>query len=229
MSTTTTTDVAELSRKIDQLAAQVQFLTEEALIARERRQERDELMADITPLAGEAYQYAVRQLEQVDRYVTLDDMTHMVKKLLRNVKNLEELLDRMESIKEFIEDATPLTQSGVISLMDALQDLEHRGYFAFIRSGGRVLDNIVTSFTEEDVRALGDNIVLILQTVREMTQPEVMTMLQDTARTVREEEVPEDITWRALARQMRDPATKKGLAKLMLTLRTISGEQPGEH
>ncbi|NOY55494.1 MAG: DUF1641 domain-containing protein [Actinobacteria bacterium] len=223
---TTTDDVAELSHKIDQLTAQVQFLTEEALLARERRQERDELMADVTPLAGEAYRYAVRQLEQIDRYVTLDDMTHLVKKLLRNVKNLEELLDRMDSIKEFIEDATPLTQSGVISLMDALQDLEHRGYFGFIRSGGQVLDNIVTSFTEEDVRALGDNIVLILQTVREMTQPEVMTMLQDTARTVREEEVPEDITWRALVRQMRDPATKKGLAKLMLTLRTISGEQP---
>ncbi|NIA24298.1 MAG: hypothetical protein GWP04_01880 [Gammaproteobacteria bacterium] len=228
MSTTTTDDVVELSRKIDQLAAQVQFLTEEALVARERRQERDELMADITPLAGEAYRYAVRQLEQVDQYVTLDDMTHMVKKLLRNVKNLEEFLDRMESIKEFVEDATPLTQSGVISLMDALQDLEHRGYFGFIRNGGQMLDKIVTNFTEEDVRALGDNIVLILQTVREMTQPEVMTMLRDATTAVRGQEVPEDVTWRALVRQMRDPAMKKGLAKLMLTLRTISGEQPGK-
>jgi|SRR5665811_243632 len=225
---TTTDDVAELSRKIDQLATQVQFLTEEALVARERRQERDELMADITPLAGEAYQYAVRQLEQVDQYATLEDMTHMVKKLLRNVKNLEELLDRMESIKEFIEDATPLTQTGVITLMDALQDFERRGYFGFVRSGAQVLDNIVTNFTQDDVAALGDNIVLILQAVREMTQPEVMTMLRDTAVTVREEEVPQEITWRALFRQMRDPATKKGLAKLMLTLRTVSGEKPEE-
>lgn len=225
---TTTQDVAALSKKLDQLTAQVQFLTDEALVARERRQEREELMADLTPLAGEAYQYAVRQLEQVDQYATVDDMTHLVKKLLRNLKNLEELLDRMESVKELVDEVTPLTQTGVITLMEALQDLEQRGYFGFIRSGTKVMDNIVTNFTEEDVSALGDNIVLILQAIREMTQPEVMTMLRDTAATVREEEVPDSITWRELVRQMRDPATKKGLARLMLTLRTVSGEQPGK-
>jgi uncharacterized protein YjgD (DUF1641 family) len=224
---TTIDDIAELSRKIDILAAQVQFVADEALVMRERRQERDELIADLTPIAGEAYQYAVRQLEQVDQYATLDDMTHLFKKLLRNVRNLEELLDRMESIKELVDELTPITQSGAIALMDALQDLERRGYFGFVRSGSKVLDAIVTNFSEDDVRALGDNIVLILQAIREMTQPEVMTMLRDTAATVREEEIPDRITWRELIRQMRDPATKRGLAKLMLTLRTVSGERPG--
>ena len=34
---------------------------------------------------------------------------------------------------------------------------------------------MVTSFGEDDVAALGDNVVLILNTLKEMTQPEVMT------------------------------------------------------
>lgn len=223
---TTTEDLAELNAKIDRLAAQVQFVVDEAFVMRERRQERDELLADLTPIAGQAYQYAVRQLEQVDQYVTMDDLTHLIKKLMRNVRNLEELLDRMESLKELIDEVTPLTQTGVISLMNALQDLERRGYFGFIRSGSKVLDAIVTNFSEEDVDALGDNVVLILQAVRDMTQPEVMTMLRNTAATVREEEVPDRVTWRQLIRQMRDPATKKGLARLMLTLQSVSGKTP---
>ena len=40
-----------------------------------------------------------------------------------------------------------------------------------------VVDRIVTGFSEEDVEALGDNVVLILQTVKEMTQPEIMAIL----------------------------------------------------
>lgn len=223
---TTTEDLTELNAKIDRLATQVQFVVDETLVMRGRRQERDELIADLTPIANQAYQYAVKQLEQVDEYASLDDFTHLIKKLVRNLKNLEELLDSLETFKQLIDEVTPLTQAGVISLMDALQDLEQRGYFGFVRSGGKVVENIVTNFSEEDVSALGDNIVLILQAVREMTQPEIMTMVRNTASTVREEEIPDRITWRELIRQMRDPATKKGLARLMLTLRSVSGMAP---
>ena len=223
---TTIEDLTELNAKIDHLATQVQFVVDEAFVMRERRQERDELIADLTPIANQAYQYAVKQLEQVDEYASLEDFTHLIKKLVRNLKNLEELLDSMETFRELIDEVTPLTQAGVISLMDALQDLERRGYFGFVRSGSRVIENIVTNFSEDDVSALGDNIVLILQAVREMTQPEIMTMVRNTASTVREEEIPDRITWRELIRQMRDPATKKGLARLMLTLRSVSGTAP---
>ena len=37
-----------------------------------------------------------------------------------------------------------------------------------------IADRVVTEFTEEDVKALGDNVVTILNAVKEMTQPEVM-------------------------------------------------------
>jgi len=223
---TTTEDLTELNAKIDHLATQVQFVVDEALVMRGRRQERDELIADLTPIANQAYQYAVKQLEQVDEYASLDDLTHLIKKLVRNLKNLEELVDSLETFKQLIDELTPITQASVISLMDALQDFERRGYFGFIRGGSKVIENIVTNFSEEDVSALGDNIVLILQAVREMTQPEIMTMVRNTASTVREEEIPDRITWRELIRQMRDPATKKGLARLMLTLRSVSGTAP---
>jgi uncharacterized protein YjgD (DUF1641 family) len=220
----TTEDLAQLNTKVDRLATQVQFVVDEALIMRGRREERDELIADLASLGGDAYTFAVTQLEEVDQYASLDDLTHLLKKIVRNLHDLEEMLDTVVSMRELVDEVTPLTQSAAITLMDKLQDLEKRGYFGFIRSGSKVVENIVENFSEEDVAALGDNIVLILQAVREMTQPEIMTMVRDTASTVREEEVPDRITWRELISQMRDPATKKGLARVMLTLRSVSGE-----
>ena len=108
--------------------------------------------------------------------------------------------------------------------MQKLEEFDRKGYFEFAQEALGIFDEIVDSFTKEDVRALGENIGLILQTVKEMTQPEIMGMVRRTASNVREQEPPEDITLWNLLKQMRDPAVKRGLAKALMTLRSISGE-----
>jgi uncharacterized protein YjgD (DUF1641 family) len=105
--------------------------------------------------------------------------------------------------------------------MASLEDYERRGYFAFARGGIGILDRIITSFDEDDVNALGDNIVLILQTVKEMTQPEVMRMLQNTAGAMRDVEIPDDVSLFRLLRDMRDPAVKRGLSRMLGVLRSL--------
>ncbi len=130
----------------------------------------------------------------------------------------------MESIVDLVDDAAPIGRSAFITLMEQLEDLERKGYFEFATEAFGVFDEVVASFTKEDVRALGENIALILGTVREMTQPEIMTMVRRTASTVRDQEVPENITLRSLFKQMRDPAVKQGLAKVLMTLRSLSGD-----
>ena len=104
-----------------------------------------------------------------------------------------------------------------------LAEAEARGYIEFARSGAGVVDRVVTSFSEEDVEALGDNIVLILETVKEMTQPEVMRMMQSTFHEVAE---VEDVDGEppglfALMREMRDPQVRRGLARLIAVLRSM--------
>lgn len=228
MTTATEATIAELNDKIDRLTAQVEFLTEEAVAAKTRRREWDELKSDVTPLLGEMYSFAARELEEVEPYVSIEQITHLLKRLLRNAGTIEALLDQLESFSELIAEVSPLTGDAVVRLMELLSDFEQRGYFAFAKSSLGVVDNVVTSFTTEDVNALGDNVVLILQAVREMTQPEVMTLLRNTAHTVREQEVPEDISLFGLIKQMRDPAVKRGMARALSALRSVSGEEPAK-
>ncbi len=80
--------------------------------------------------------------------------------------------------------------------MNSLAELEQKGYFTFARGGMRIVDNVVTSFTEDDVNRLGDNVVLILNTVKDMTQPEIMNFVRNTL-LVAEGEVdkPVDISY----------------------------------
>ena len=226
MTTATETTVAELNDKIDRLTAQVEFLTEEALAAKVRRREWEELKSDVTPLFGEMYSYAARELAEVEHDVSLEQIAHLVKRLLRNAATLEAMLDQLESASELVKDISPLTGDAVTKLMEVLNDFEQRGYFTFAKAAVGIADNVVTSFTEDDVNALGENVVLILQAVREMTQPEVMLMLRNTATTVRQQEVDEDISLFGLLKQMRDPAVKRGMARALSALRSVSGELP---
>jgi uncharacterized protein YjgD (DUF1641 family) len=214
--------IAELNQKIDALTEQVAFLAEETRQQQRRRQEWEELQNDLTPVAGELYRLSVEQLNEIESYVQLEDGLRLFKRLMRNTRNLEQMLDQMESMAALWQDLGPLSQDAFLTLMQRMDEMERKGYFTFLRGGMGIVDNVVASFTEEDVQQLGENIVLILQTVKEMTQPEVMTMMRNTASVMREEEPPVDVSMFSILRQLNDPAVKRGLSKTLSVLRTVS-------
>jgi len=105
--------------------------------------------------------------------------------------------------------------------------LERKGYFGFARQGMYIADQVVTSFGEEDVRRLGDNVVLILNTVKSLTQPEMMNLINNLTQGFQEAENEAatgelDISTWGLLKQMRDPEMRRGLAVTMATLRRVS-------
>jgi uncharacterized protein YjgD (DUF1641 family) len=211
----------ELNQKLDKLAVQVEFLTEEALRQKRHQQEWDELKDDLIPIGNDLFRMAVTQLEEVEQNVQMEDILRLFKRLLRNTRNLELMLDQLESLTELWQDLSPLSRDAFLTTMNRLNELEQKGYFVFLRGGLDMADRIVTSFSEEDVRQLGENIVLILQTVKEMTQPQIMTMLRHTAQVVKEEE-PLDTSLLGIVRQLNDPAVKKGLAKTLQVLKSVA-------
>jgi len=211
----------ELNQKIDKLATQLEFLTEEAHRQKRRQQEWDELKDDLIPIGNEAFRMTVEQLEEVHHHVQLEDILRLFKRLLRNTRNLEQMLDQFESLSELWRDVSPLSQDAFLTAMKQLDEMERKGYFTFLQGGFEIMDRVVTSFTEEDVRQLGENIVLILQTVKEMTQPEVMWMLRNTAHVVKDEE-PVNTSLLSIIRQLNDPAVRRGLAKTLQVLKSVA-------
>jgi uncharacterized protein YjgD (DUF1641 family) len=221
--------LADLNRKIDLLTAQIQFLTEQAEAAERQRQERAELMHDVMPIVNDAFRISVEQLEEVQEYVDLADLLGLLKRLLRNGPAFEKLLDQLESGMDLIQTVGPLTDHAFGKVVDVLQIAEHRGYFAFARGGMEIADNVVTSFTEDDVHKLGDNVVLILNTVKDMTKPEILGLIRSI---VAESEVeiakPVNTSLPALLGQMRDPDIRRGLALTMRILKVVGSQGNGK-
>jgi uncharacterized protein YjgD (DUF1641 family) len=215
----------ELNRKIDLLTAQVQFLTEQAQAAERERAERSDLMHDLTPIVNDAYRLTVEQLEEVEQYVDLNDLLRLMKRLLRNGRNFDKLLDQVESAMDLLETVGPISDQAFGKAVEVLEQMEQKGYFVFAKGGLQIMDNVVSSFGEEDVRSLGDNIVLILNVVKEMTQPEIMNFVHNTVEAVdREKDQPVNTSLVSLMSQMRDPDVRRGLALTMRVMRNIGAQ-----
>jgi uncharacterized protein YjgD (DUF1641 family) len=217
--------IVELNQKIDALTTQLAYLTEQAQIAERERQARAELMSDLTPIANQAFNLAIEQLEEVQEYIDLGDLLRIMKRLMRNGQNIEKILDQLESVADLAQTVGPLADEAFGKAVDTLEVLEQKGYFTFARGGKRIVDNIVNSFDETDIDRLGENVVLILNTVKDMTQPEIMNFVRNTL-LVAEQEVgkPVDTSYGSLLRQLRDPEVRRGLALTMRILHVIGAQ-----
>jgi uncharacterized protein YjgD (DUF1641 family) len=217
--------IIELNQKIDTLTSQVTYLAEQAQAQERQRQAYAELFNDVKPIVNDVFRISVEQLEEVQEYVDLSDLLRLAKRLMRNGRNLERMLDQLEGLMSLADTLSPLADEAFSKAVSALSAMERKGYFTFAQGGLRIADNVVTSFNEEDVNRLGDNVVLILNTVKDMTQPEIMNFVRSTL-LVAEEEVqkPVDTSLVSLIRQMNDPAVRRGLALTMRVLHVVGSQ-----
>jgi uncharacterized protein YjgD (DUF1641 family) len=221
----TTTDLAE---RIDRMSEQMDFIAAELLAQRQSRQMWAELSETLVPVTRGAMDVATRELDELSDEFTAEDLARFARTTARNLPRIEAALAQLDSLSELLHTLNSLSGAGLAKVTEVLEVADEKGYFAFARQGGMIADRVVTEFTEEDVAALGENVVTILTAVKEMTQPEVMGLVQRTALSVQDaEDTPmEPPSIFTLLKSMRDPQTRRGLAKVMAMLHTVGEEHP---
>ena len=215
--------------RLDHLSGQVDELVAEMRRQRESREQWSELTHELAPVARDAMDVASRELQDLSRDVTIDDVSEFARTLAVSLPKLQAMLVQLDSMAELTHEVNSIAGAGVARLSESLADAERKGYFTFARHGAEMVEEVVTSFSEDDVVALRENIVLILNTVKELTQPEVMTLLNRTGvslQSMQDDAGEEPPTAFALVRQMRDPRVRRGLNRTLALLRTVGDEQP---
>ncbi len=213
-----------IQTQLDEINKKLDFILSEINLQRKHRQEMEDLKNDLMRVAKDVYLTSLDELEQVHDYLKTGDILHLFKKLLRNINNLTKLFDQLENIRDFIKDFGPISKEMVIDFMHKLDELDRKGYFEFLKESQKILDNIVTSFTIDDVKALGDNIVTILNTIKNLTQPDMLHAINNAVNVYKklDIEVKDKISLLELIKELNHPETKKAIFFGLQFLKSLS-------
>ena len=214
------TQMDELNRKLD-------LVLDEIELQKKHRREMDDLKDDLMRVGTDLYSTAVTELEEVHDHLQTGDILHLGKKLLRNVNTMNKMFDQLESAKDFLEDASPLVRESIIDFMAKMDEFDRKGYFQFFNELQNVMDNVVTSFTVEDVKALGDNVVTILNTVKSLTQPDMLHSINNAVKVYNklDIEIEENVSYFQLFKRMSTPEMRNGIAFGIKFLKSLAEQQ----
>lgn len=173
---------------LESIAARLDEIAAVQVAERRERERWAELVHELTPVAQAAMGLASDELAELNRDVSVDDVTRFARTLVRTLPQLEAMLVQLASAGELVHEVTSLTGAGMGALSDGLGEAERRGYFAAARGGAAVLDRMAGVLTT-DVAV----------------------------------EAPSTF---ALLRQLRDPRTRRGLARALDLVRALDPAVP---
>jgi uncharacterized protein YjgD (DUF1641 family) len=213
-----------LEKEIQNIHQKLDFISEQMREYQQRQKEMSELKNDLSLIAKDVFDAAVDELEDVAPYFDSSDLMHLLKKLLRNTKNINRLLTQMESAEDLFSDLQPLGKQMFDQLMDTMNDLDKKGYFDFIRESIKIVDTVVTSFSVEDVRLLRENIASILLTVKNMTQPEMLSTIDNALGFFRKMDitVEKDVSYFQIIKELRNPEVKQGMIFMLEFIKNMA-------
>jgi uncharacterized protein YjgD (DUF1641 family) len=217
----------DIQKQIDEINRKLDVIQECAVQQKLRSQRMDDLVADLSVIGKDAFKSTVAELDNQGIELNIDDIKYLLFKLIKNIDKFTYILATLESAHDLMQDLSPVAREIIIDFIKKLHELEQKGYFEFFRELTAIIDNIVVHYTAEDARLLAENIVSILDTIKKMTQPEMLSALNNAVSIYQKldvEDIPEYSVWKAM-KELRTPEMKKGIGFLITFLKNMSMEE----
>jgi uncharacterized protein YjgD (DUF1641 family) len=140
-----------------------------------------ELREELAPRVNEAVKALIIELADIEADFQLEDLLFLIKKVLRNVRNLTYSIDQLKNIIDFVLIAEPLLKSTVPQMIFYMDDLEQKGVFTLLRSSMEIIKQAAETYTAEDMAQIGDGLVKLLGIFKKLTTPEALELLDRAA------------------------------------------------
>ena len=183
-----------------------------------------DLKDELAPRVNEAVKALIIELADIEADFQLEDLMFLIKKALRNVRNLTYSMDQIKNIIDFVLIAEPLLKSTAPQMIFYMDDLEKKGVFTLLRSFLEIIKKTAETYTAEDMAQIGDGLVKLLGIFKKLTTPEALELLDRAA------EVPSRVdlsrakpagAW-GLLWAMGNPEVKDGLGVLLELTKGLS-------
>ena len=214
------TQINELNNKVDLI---LDYVNQQRL----KSGAVDDLISDVSIIGKDVYDSVVLELDNQSVEIDPEELQMLGIKLIKNIKNFNTLLDLLESITDFAKDASPIVNEIIIDFTKKINVLEQKGYFEFFVEISKVLDNIITKLSPEDIKQLADNVGIILEIVKNFSQPEILNLLNKSLLTfnnVAKEDIPKYSMWK-LFKEMRSSEMKQTLGFALTFIKKFSNAE----
>ena len=213
-----------IQEQIDAMNRKLDLVLEEVLAQKEMRQNISDLSSDLNIIGKDMFGAAVTELDNAGVEIDGEAVKVLMLKLVRNIGAINEMFDMLESMFDLMKDISPILHQLGLDGIKAMGQLEEKGYVGFFKESLAIIDNIVTHFSVEDVRLLADNIVTIMETVKNITQPEMLDAINNGVvvyQSLDVKDIPPYSLWKAM-RAMNSPEMRKGLGFMITFLKNIA-------
>ncbi len=211
--------IDEINQKLDLVLL---YVNEQRL----KSERMEDLVTDVSIIGKDLFNSTVYELDNQGIELDVEEIKVLVFKLIKNAGNFTRVLEMFESTVDFTLDAGPIAREVIIDLIKKLHEFERKGYFEFFRELYRIMDNIITHYSEEDVRLLAENVVTILDTVKNLTQPEMLKAMNNAVNIYKNlgtDNIEEYSLFKAL-REMRSPEMRRSIGFIISFLKNLSKE-----
>ncbi len=219
-------DNQDLQKQINEMNQKLDKVLEHVNNQRLKGEMVNDFLSDASIITKDAWDTTVKELDDQGVELDLDDMKQLVFKFLKNIKSFTQAIELFESANDLMKDAGPIVNEVGVDTIHKLHEFEQKGYFEFLSEVGKIMDNLVTHYSADDVRELADNIVTIMDTVRNLTQPEMLKAMNNAVSIYQKldtEEVEEYSLWKAF-RTLNSKEMKRGIGFIMTFMKKMSEE-----
>ena len=184
----------------------------------------DDLVADASIIGKDVYDSTVKALDDHEVVLDPDQLRELGIRVAQNVGNFNSILDTLGSAMDLMKDVGPIANEVIIDTTKKLNEFEQKGYFEFLREFGQIIDNIVIHYGVEDVRMLADNVVAMLDVVKNLTQPDMLRSIDNAVRVfanLEMDNIPEYSIFKVM-REMNKPEMKRAIGFFMTFMKNMS-------
>ena len=217
MADNTSKQIAELNQKVDMI---LEYVNQQRL----KSHAIDDLVADASIIGKDVYDSTVKALDDHEVVLEPDELRELGIRMAQNVGNFNTMLDTLGSTMDLMRDVGPIANEVIIDATKKLNEFEQKGYFDFMREFGHIVDNVVTYYNVEDMRMLADNVVAIMDTVKNLTQPEMLKSVDNAVKVfanLEMDNIPEYSIFKVM-REMNKPEMKKALGFFITFMKNMS-------
>ena len=215
--------INDINRKLD-------IVLEEVMAQRATRLSLEDLTADLTIVGTDMFKSTVTDLDNAGIELDGEALKILAFKLIRNVGTITEMFEMLESANDFVKDVSPILHQVGLDGIKMANEFEQKGYFEFFGATMKIMDNIVSHFDKDDLQALADNIVTILETIKSLTQPDMLKAINSgivVYKSIDVENVPEYSLFKAMM-ALNSKEMRRGLGFMITFLKNIAKETEGK-